>query len=101
MTLSCYSAERLVSDPILDPMSPQIACNDDGTSGALQLTATVKAGDPITAYWNQVWPHPFGPMVSFFPTAKLLANSLEVDLFGSMPRNDLHWRERWHSQVGT
>jgi hypothetical protein len=54
-----------ISDPILDPMSPQIACNDDGTSGALQLTANVKAGSAITAYWNQVWPHPFGPMVRF------------------------------------
>ncbi|KAJ7902472.1 glycosyl hydrolase family 61-domain-containing protein [Mycena leptocephala] len=31
-----------VYDPILDPMSPQLACNDDGTSGALQLTANVK-----------------------------------------------------------
>ncbi|KAJ7483443.1 glycoside hydrolase [Mycena latifolia] len=54
-----------VYDPILDPMSPQLACNDDGTSGALQLTATVKAGSPITAYWNQVWPHPFGPMLTY------------------------------------
>lgn len=36
---------------------------DDGTSGALQLTGTVAAGTPITAYWNQVWPHPYGPMV--------------------------------------
>lgn len=36
---------------------------DDGTSGALQLSGTVAAGTPITAYWNQVWPHPYGPMV--------------------------------------
>ncbi|KAJ7691959.1 glycosyl hydrolase family 61-domain-containing protein [Mycena rosella] len=56
-------AEQLPSDPILDPMSPQLACNDDGTSGALQLTARiVQAGSPFTAYWSQVRPHPYGPM---------------------------------------
>ncbi|KAJ6504503.1 glycosyl hydrolase family 61-domain-containing protein [Mycena vulgaris] len=54
-----------VYDPILDPKSTQLACNDDGTSGALQLTATVKAGSPITAYWNQVWPHAYGPMLTY------------------------------------
>lgn len=52
-----------VSNPITDATDPTIACNDDGTSGALQLTATVAAGSSITAYWNQVWPHAIGPMV--------------------------------------
>jgi len=52
-------------NPILDATDPTIACNDDGTSGALQLTATVKAGTPIIAYWNQVWPHPYGPMLTY------------------------------------
>ncbi|KAJ7114035.1 glycoside hydrolase family 61 protein D [Mycena epipterygia] len=52
-------------NPILSPTDPTIACNDDGTSGALQLTATVKAGTPIIAYWNQVWPHPYGPMLTY------------------------------------
>ncbi|KAJ7483444.1 glycosyl hydrolase family 61-domain-containing protein [Mycena latifolia] len=52
-------------NPILSPTDPTIACNDDGTSGALQLTATVKAGTPIVAYWNQVWPHPYGPMLTY------------------------------------
>ncbi|KAJ6621517.1 cellulose-growth-specific protein, partial [Mycena sp. CBHHK59/15] len=52
-------------NPILDPMDPTISCNNDGSSGALQLTATVKAGSPITAYWNQVWPHPYGPMLTY------------------------------------
>ncbi|KAJ7302319.1 glycosyl hydrolase family 61-domain-containing protein, partial [Mycena albidolilacea] len=33
--------------------------------------ATVKAGDPITAYWNQVWPHPFGPMLADTAVLKL------------------------------
>ncbi|KAF7981369.1 hypothetical protein HWV62_33841 [Athelia sp. TMB] len=49
-------------NPITDATDPQLACNDDGTAGALQLTATVAAGSAITAYWNQVWPHPYGPM---------------------------------------
>lgn len=51
------------SNPIQDATDKTIACNDDGTSGALQLTATVQAGSAITAYWNQIWPHPYGPMV--------------------------------------
>lgn len=51
------------SNPITVATDPTIACNDDGTSGALQLTATVAAGSAITAYWNQVWPHAYGPMV--------------------------------------
>ena len=60
------------SNPIQDATASTIACNDDGTAGALQLTATVAAGSKITAYWNQVWPHPYGPMVqltSFFTSA--------------------------------
>ncbi|KAJ7654619.1 glycosyl hydrolase family 61-domain-containing protein [Mycena polygramma] len=53
-------------NPILDATDPTIACNDDGTSGALQLTANnAKAGSPITAYWNQVWPHAYGPMLTY------------------------------------
>ncbi|KAJ7811220.1 glycosyl hydrolase family 61-domain-containing protein [Mycena olivaceomarginata] len=52
-------------NPILDATDSTIACNDDGTSSALQLTATVQAGTPITAYWNQVWPHPYGPMLTY------------------------------------
>ncbi|KAG5350860.1 Esterase/lipase/thioesterase [Termitomyces sp. Mn162] len=42
-----------------------IACNDDGSSGALQLTANVVAGSAITAYWNQIWPHDVGPMLTY------------------------------------
>lgn len=41
------------SNPIQDATVDTLACNDDGTSGALQMTATVAAGTPITAYWNQ------------------------------------------------
>lgn len=43
----------IYSNPITDATDSQLACNDDGTSGALQLTATVEAGSEITAYWNQ------------------------------------------------
>ncbi|KAJ6471866.1 glycosyl hydrolase family 61-domain-containing protein [Mycena sanguinolenta] len=53
-------------NPILNATDPTIACNDDGTSGALQLTASaINAGTAITAYWNQVWPHPYGPMLTY------------------------------------
>ncbi|KAA1478682.1 glycoside hydrolase family 61 protein D [Dentipellis sp. KUC8613] len=52
-------------NPITSVSDPQLACNDDGTSGALQLTATVQAGSAITAYWNQVWPHAYGPMLTY------------------------------------
>ncbi|KAI0758199.1 glycosyl hydrolase family 61-domain-containing protein [Fomes fomentarius] len=52
-------------NPITDPTDPTVHCNNDGSSGALQLTTTVKAGSPITANWNQVWPHPYGPMLTY------------------------------------
>jgi len=53
-------------NPILSPTDPTIACNDDGTSLTLQLTAAgVPAGSSITAYWNQPWPHPYGPMLVY------------------------------------
>ena len=54
-----------ISNPIQNATDPTVACNDDGTPGALQLTATVAAGTPITAYWNQIWPHPIGPMLTY------------------------------------
>lgn len=52
-------------NPITDATDAQLACNDDGTSGALQLTANVVAGSAITAYWNNPWPHPIGPMLTY------------------------------------
>lgn len=54
-----------IYDPITDATASTVACNDDGTAGALQLTATASAGTSITAYWNQVWPHPYGPMLTY------------------------------------
>lgn len=56
----------IFSNPITSPTDPTIACNDDGSSGALQLTANVAAGSAITGYWNQIWPHNVGPMVFMF-----------------------------------
>ncbi|KAF7312304.1 Cellulose-growth-specific protein [Mycena indigotica] len=53
-------------NPILSATDPTLACNDDGTAGALQLTAAaVPAGTKVIAYWNQVWPHPYGPMLTY------------------------------------
>ncbi|KAJ7581555.1 glycosyl hydrolase family 61-domain-containing protein [Mycena floridula] len=52
-------------NPILSPTDPTLACNDDGTSSALQLSATVAAGTKITGYWNQIWPHNTGPMLTY------------------------------------
>ncbi|KIP11825.1 carbohydrate-binding module family 1 protein [Phlebiopsis gigantea 11061_1 CR5-6] len=52
-------------NPITDATDAQLACNDDGTSGALQLTATVAAGSDVTAYWNSPWPHNIGPMLTY------------------------------------
>ncbi|KAI5120273.1 hypothetical protein M0805_005330 [Coniferiporia weirii] len=70
-------------NPITDATVSTLACNDDGTSGALQLTGTVSAGTAITAYWNQVWPHPYGPMLTYLANCGgstctgVNANSLE------------------------
>ncbi|KAG6908920.1 Esterase/lipase/thioesterase [Tephrocybe rancida] len=55
----------MVGNPITNAADSTIACNDDGSSGALQLTATVAAGSSITAYWNQIWPHNTGPMLTY------------------------------------
>ncbi|KAF8663689.1 hypothetical protein AX16_000864 [Volvariella volvacea WC 439] len=52
-------------DPILDARASTVACNNDGNPGPNQLTARVEAGTDITAYWNQVWPHPYGPMLTY------------------------------------
>ncbi|KAK7464159.1 Esterase/lipase/thioesterase [Stygiomarasmius scandens] len=53
-------------NPILDATDPTLACNDDGTSPTGQLTAnSVLAGSKITAYWNNPWPHPYGPMLVY------------------------------------
>ncbi|KAK7443768.1 Esterase/lipase/thioesterase [Stygiomarasmius scandens] len=72
-------------DPILDATDSTIACNDDGTAGGSQLTATVAAGSEITAYWNQVWPHPYGPMLTYLAQCSDsscdTANAADLDWF--------------------
>ncbi|KAF8992934.1 glycosyl hydrolase family 61-domain-containing protein [Cyathus striatus] len=52
-------------NPIQDATDPTLSCNDNGQSGALQLTASVAAGSKITAYWNAPWPHPYGPQLTY------------------------------------
>ncbi|KAG8953216.1 hypothetical protein FRC04_002626 [Tulasnella sp. 424] len=54
-------------NPIQDATDPTIACNDAGTAlpTGQQLTATAAAGTAITAYWNNPWPHPYGPMLTY------------------------------------
>ena len=41
-----------------------IHCNDDGTAGAGQQTATIAAGSEITAKWDQ-WTHREGPVMVY------------------------------------
>ncbi|KAI0762086.1 glycoside hydrolase [Trametes elegans] len=52
-------------NPLLDPTSSFLACNDNGASlGAGQLSAEVPAGSEITAFWND-WPHEIGPVMVY------------------------------------
>ncbi|KAF9041534.1 glycosyl hydrolase family 61-domain-containing protein [Panaeolus papilionaceus] len=54
-------------DPIQDASASTVACNNDGSAlpDSQQLTATVTAGSAITAYWNNPWPHPQGPVLTY------------------------------------
>ncbi|KAF5353259.1 hypothetical protein D9756_007779 [Leucocoprinus leucothites] len=69
-------------NPITDATDSTIACNDNGSAGALQLTASVAAGTAITAYWNQVWPHPYGPQLTYL--AKCSGSSCDSANAGSL-----------------
>lgn len=71
-------------NPITDATDAQLGCNDNGTAGALQLTATVEAGSSITAYWNQVWPHAYGPMLVYLAQCP-------GDSCTPVSSNDLQW----------
>ncbi|KAG9014001.1 hypothetical protein FRB94_000198 [Tulasnella sp. JGI-2019a] len=71
-------------NPILSATDPTLACNDNGASlgAASQLTATIQAGTTVTAYWNQVWPHAIGPMLTYMancggPCTGVNASTLE------------------------
>ncbi|KAF9487162.1 glycoside hydrolase [Pleurotus eryngii] len=61
---STIQRPRDTYNPIQDPTVNTLGCNDEGTSPAGQLTATVAAGSPITAFWN-TWPHDTGPMLTY------------------------------------
>lgn len=73
-------------DPIQDATASTIACNDDGTAlpSGQQLTGTVAAGTAITAYWNNPWPHPYGPMLTYMANCNGScdsANAKDLDWF--------------------
>jgi hypothetical protein len=84
-------------NPIQGATSGSIACNDDGSSGSNQLTATVSAGSSITAYWNQGGSRVFRskmsrtnhPTLSLAPPVRPSAHVPH-----QVPRLELHWRQR-------
>ena len=52
-------------DPITSASSSNLACNNNGSPSSAQKTANVVAGSSITAYWNQIWPHNTGPVLTY------------------------------------
>jgi hypothetical protein len=56
-------------NPIQNATDPTVACNNNGTNnnalGGTQQTVSVAAGSAVTAYWNQVWPHNTGPVLTY------------------------------------
>ncbi|KAF1816944.1 glycoside hydrolase family 61 protein [Eremomyces bilateralis CBS 781.70] len=50
-------------DPIQDPTSVNIICNNPGT--VAPLSAEVPAGSEVVEYWNSGWAHNLGPMVTW------------------------------------
>lgn len=71
----------------MDATASTVGCNNDGNPGPNQLTATVAAGTAITAYWNQVWPHPYGPMVctGHFPSCERGLMGAQTTYLGKCP----------------
>ncbi|KAF1989427.1 lytic polysaccharide monooxygenase [Aulographum hederae CBS 113979] len=51
-------------DPIQDPTSQYMACNNPGAPTAEAPIAPIRAGNKITAFWN-TWSHNIGPMVTW------------------------------------
>ncbi|EEB87676.1 hypothetical protein MPER_14902, partial [Moniliophthora perniciosa FA553] len=49
---------------VLNTYDQTISCNNNGQPSGSQLTASVKAGDSITAYWSQ-WTHKEGPVTVY------------------------------------
>jgi len=52
-------------DPITDPSSSILACNNPGDAPGTQLSATVAAGSKVVAYWNVPWAHNVGPVMTY------------------------------------
>ncbi|KAJ3493756.1 hypothetical protein NMY22_g20166 [Coprinellus aureogranulatus] len=73
-------------DPLFDVLNETIGCNSDrnpiGKEGK-QLTATIRAGDTITAIYG-LWIHPFGPATVYLarcPGRCSEVNSKELEWF--------------------
>ncbi|KFY36120.1 hypothetical protein V494_05302 [Pseudogymnoascus sp. VKM F-4513 (FW-928)] len=60
-------------NPVFDVTSGNMTCNWDGASTASSLHAPIRAGNNITAYWDNympdvfpnVWPHSIGPVLAY------------------------------------
>ncbi|MCJ1312909.1 hypothetical protein MMC25_006585 [Agyrium rufum] len=57
---STFQREWDSYNPIQDPTSAYMACNQGGQVSS--QTQTVAAGTVVTAYWNAPWPHSIGPV---------------------------------------
>ncbi|TFK27937.1 hypothetical protein FA15DRAFT_701531 [Coprinopsis marcescibilis] len=70
-------------NPILNAMDGTMSCNNNGQPSGGQLSATVKAGDKITARWGQ-WTHVEGPVMVYMarcPGSCSSANSNSLSWF--------------------
>ncbi|KAJ3530961.1 hypothetical protein NMY22_g8354 [Coprinellus aureogranulatus] len=73
-------------DPLFDVLNETIGCNSDGNpigKEGKQLTATIRAGDTITAIYG-LWIHPFGPATVYLarcPGSCSEVNSKELEWF--------------------
>lgn len=60
-------------NPVFDVTSGNMTCNWDGTATASSLYAPIRAGNNITAHWDNfmpdvfpnVWPHSIGPILAY------------------------------------
>lgn len=60
-------------NPVFDVTSGNMTCNWDGTATASSLHAPIRAGNNVTAHWDNfmpdvfpnVWPHSIGPILAY------------------------------------
>jgi len=71
-------------NPITDATDTTLSCNDNGQPGALQESATIAAGTPITAYWNVPWPHTIGPIFTYMGKCPSTCTSLDTNSAGAI-----------------